>query len=388
MLSRTPPMGFNTWNTFGENINENVIKETADAMVDLGLLDAGYKYLVIDDCWSERERDAVTGKIVPDHIKFPNGMKVVSDYVHSKGLLFGMYSCNGTRTCADYPGSFDHEFLDAQTFAEYGADFLKYDNCFQPAHYHGDLLYRRMGLALKACGREILFSACNWGSDDVHKWIRSTGAHMYRSTGDINDSFASMRDIAYSQIDKLPYSAPGCFNDIDMLTVGMYGKGNVGSTGCNDTDYKTQFATWCMFSAPLMLGGDIRTFSEDTLKLVTNKHLIRINQDEEARPAFATKSFVSLDPERNPVYTIIPDKTKVFVKLLSNNEIAVLFANFDDCDRLIEFYFEDMGIQANSGYGLEMTDVFTDECIGVKKEFMRLPVKAHDCSCYICKLAK
>ena len=118
MLSRTPPMGFNTWNTFGENINESVIKETADAMVEKGLLEAGYNYLVIDDCWSERERDPETGKIVPDKIKFPNGMKAVSDYVHSKGLKFGMYSCAGTRTCADYPGSFDHEFLDARTFTE------------------------------------------------------------------------------------------------------------------------------------------------------------------------------------------------------------------------------------------------------------------------------
>ena len=120
MLSKTPPMGFNTWNTFGENINENIIKETADAMLEKGLLDAGYEYLVIDDCWSERERDPESGKIVPDKIKFPNGMKAVSDYVHSKGLKFGMYSCAGTRTCADYPGSFDHEFLDAETFAEYG----------------------------------------------------------------------------------------------------------------------------------------------------------------------------------------------------------------------------------------------------------------------------
>lgn len=157
MLSRTPPMGFNTWNTFGENINESVIKETADAMVEKGLLEAGYNYLVIDDCWSERERDPETGKIVPDKIKFPNGMKAVSDYVHSKGLKFGMYSCAGTRTCADYPGSFDHEFLDARTFAEYGADFLKYDFCYKPNVANGPLLYRKMGMALKASGREILF---------------------------------------------------------------------------------------------------------------------------------------------------------------------------------------------------------------------------------------
>lgn len=374
MLSKTPPMGFNTWNTFGENINENIIKETADAMVEKGLLDAGYEYLVIDDCWSERERDPESGKIVPDKIKFPNGMKAVSDYVHSKGLKFGMYSCAGTRTCADYPGSFDHEFLDAETFAEYGADFLKYDFCFKPDSSNGPLLYRKMGMALRACGREILYSACNWGNDDVNTWIRSAGAHMYRSTGDINDSFVSMRDISTSQIDNLAYSAPGCFNDIDMLTIGMYGKGNVGSCGCNDTDYKTQFAIWCMFSAPLMLGGDIRTLNENMLELVKNKRLIRINQDEEARPAFVVSK---------------QGKDRlVFAKLLSNNEVAILFVNLSDNDSKINFFFENLGIPAASGYGLEMIDAFSGENLGVKKEFMRIEVEAHGCECFICKAAK
>ena len=374
MLSKTPPMGFNTWNTFGENINENIIKETADAMVEKGLLDAGYEYLVIDDCWSERERDPESGKIVPDKIKFPNGMKAVSDYVHSKGLKFGMYSCAGTRTCADYPGSFDHEFLDAETFAEYGADFLKYDFCFKPDSANGPLLYRKMGMALRACGREILYSACNWGNDDVNTWIRSAGAHMYRSTGDINDSFVSMRDISTSQIDNLAYSAPGCFNDIDMLTIGMYGKGNVGSCGCNDTDYKTQFAIWCMFSAPLMLGGDIRTLNENMLELVKNKRLIRINQDEEARPAF--------------VVSRQGKDRLVFAKLLSNNEVAILFVNLSDNDSKINFFFENLGIPAASGYGLEMIDAFSGENLGVKKEFMRIEVEAHGCECFICKAAK
>lgn len=374
MLSKTPPMGFNTWNTFGENINENIIKETADAMVEKGLLDAGYEYLVIDDCWSERERDPESGKIVPDKIKFPNGMKAVSDYVHSKGLKFGMYSCAGTRTCADYPGSFDHEFLDAETFAEYGADFLKYDFCFKPDSANGPLLYRKMGMALRACGREILYSACNWGSDDVNTWIRSAGAHMYRSTGDINDSFVSMRDISTSQIDNLAYSAPGCFNDIDMLTIGMYGKGNVGSCGCNDTDYKTQFAIWCMFSAPLMLGGDIRTLNDNMLELVKNKRLIRINQDEEARPAF--------------VVSKQGNDRLVFAKLLSNNEVAILFVNLSDNDSKINFFFENLGIPAASGYGLEMIDAFSGENLGVKKEFMRIEVEAHGCECFICKASK
>lgn len=380
MLSRKPPMGFNTWNTFAENINADLIKETADKMVELGLVDAGYNYLVIDDYWSEKERDPETGKIVPDKNKFPNGMKEVSDYVHSKGLKFGMYSCAGTRTCADYPGSYDHEFLDARTFAEYGCDFLKYDYCYKPHTADGIKLYRKMGMALKACGREILFSACNWGSDDVNKWIRSTGAHMYRSTGDIFDSFESMRDIALSQVENLAYSAPGCFNDIDMLTCGMYGKGHVArdvhtDLAQYDIDYKTEFSLWCMFSSPLMIGCDIRSISDATLKLLKNKTLIRINQDEEARPAF--------------VGSRLNKTTPTFVKHLSNGEFAVLFTNMgEERNGGCALYFDEIGIPAASGYGLHLVDAFTGEDIGVKKEYMMIELEKHDSRMFIGRLEK
>lgn len=375
MQIKTPPMGFNTWNTFGENISDALVRETADAMVALGLKDAGYEYLVIDDCWSKRERDPETGKIVPDPVKFPYGMKALSDYVHEKGLKFGMYSCAGVRTCADYPGSFDHEFLDAETFAEYGCDFLKYDFCYKPSTANGPVLYHRMSMALKSCGRDILFSACNWGSDEVNKWIRSTGAHMYRSTGDINDSWASMRDIAMSQLDNLAYSAPGCYNDIDMLTIGMYGKGNVGSLGCNDTEYKTQFALWCIYSAPLMLGGDIRTMTDGLLKLVTNRDLLRIDQDMEARPAFLATE-MSWFPGRI-----------VLVKHLSDNELAVGFFNMTETGGQIPFFLENIGLTASSGRALHMREVFTGEERTVK-EFMNPVVEAHDCSVYLCRIVK
>lgn len=375
MQIKTPPMGFNTWNTFGENISDALVRETADAMVALGLKDAGYEYLVIDDCWSKRERDPETGKIVPDPVKFPYGMKALSDYVHEKGLKFGMYSCAGVRTCADYPGSFDHEFLDAETFAEYGCDFLKYDFCYKPSTANGPVLYHRMSMALKSCGRDILFSACNWGSDEVNKWIRSTGAHMYRSTGDINDSWVSMRDIAMSQLDNLAYSAPGCYNDIDMLTIGMYGKGNVGSLGCNDTEYKTQFALWCIYSAPLMLGGDIRTMNEGLLKLVTNRDLLRIDQDMEARPAFLATE-MSWFPGRI-----------VLVKHLSDNELAVGFFNMTETGGQIPFFLENIGLTASSGRALHMREVFTGEERTVK-EFMNPVVEAHDCSVYLCRIVK
>ena len=158
MIKLTPPMGWNSWNTFGENINEKMIFETADVMAESGLRDKGYEYLVIDDCWSLRERDE-NGRLVPDPEKFPHGMKAVADYVHSKGLKFGMYSCAGNMTCAGYPGSYEHEFIDAETFASWDVDFLKYDYCYHSPILHGKYLYRRMGLALENCGRDILFSA-------------------------------------------------------------------------------------------------------------------------------------------------------------------------------------------------------------------------------------
>ena len=398
MLAKTPPMGWNSWNTFGKNISDSLIRETADAMAATGLRDAGYEYLVIDDCWSEHMRDPETHRIVAHHEKFPNGMKAVADYVHSKGLKFGMYSCAGLRTCGNYPGSFDHEFLDAKTFAEWGVDFLKYDFCFMPNTANGPLMYRRMGHALRASGREILFSACNWGSNDVWSWIRSTGAHMYRSTGDINDSFQSFKDIALSQIDKDPLidwnapadelratlradggsaaSAPGCFNDIDMLTVGMFGKGNVANGGCTETDYKTQFALWCLMGAPLMLGADIRNFLKPEFKpmldLVTNKGLLAINQDEECRTAFRATN----QPwAKGPV---------VLGRLLSGGDIAVGFFNLSDDDHRMYLYFETLGIPDAAGVDLKMADVITGEDFGTRREFVDLLIPKHDCRVFRC----
>ena len=258
MIARTAPMGWNSWNTFAKDINEELICQMADVMVSEGYRDAGYEYLVIDDCWSEMERDE-NGRLVPDHVKFPHGMKAVADYVHSKGLKFGMYSCAGVRTCAGYPSSFDHEFVDAATFAEWGVDFLKYDFCNFPVNGDCKMRYQTMSMALKATGREILFSACNWGREEPWHWMRSIGAHMYRSTGDIMDNFVSFTDIVKSQIANFCDSGNYCFNDIDMLTVGMYGKGNVGiGSVCTDEEYRIQFALWCMLSAPLMMGGDLR----------------------------------------------------------------------------------------------------------------------------------
>ncbi|MGN0556524.1 MAG: glycoside hydrolase family 27 protein, partial [Acutalibacteraceae bacterium] len=177
MTTLTPPMGWNSWNTFWGNANEQLLFETADKMVETGLAASGYNYIVIDDCWSLPERDE-NGRLVADPAKYPNGIKAVTDYIHSKGLKFGIYSCAGTLTCANYPGSYDHEFEDAKTFAEWGVDYLKYDYCNRSPLVDGAMLYRKMGLALANCGRDILFSACSWGADETHKWVRESGAAM------------------------------------------------------------------------------------------------------------------------------------------------------------------------------------------------------------------
>ncbi len=374
MLVNKPPMGWNTWNTFGHEISDALVRESTDAFVEQGLKDAGYQYVVIDDCWSKKVRDPETDRLVAEPAKFPEGMKAVADYVHGKGLKFGMYSCAGQRTCGDYPGSFDHEFLDAETFASWGVDFLKYDFCYKPVGVDGQLLYRRMGMALRASGRDILFSACNWGSDDVWSWIRSTGAHMYRSTGDIFDNPESYRKIALSQLHKLGTSAPQCFNDVDMLTVGMYGKGLVGTTGCNDADYRSQFALWCMYSAPLMLGCDIRRMNAQTRALVTNRDLIRIDQDAEARPPIAT-----FHPWNEKLMTLF--------KHLDDGSYALGFFNLGEEDAETFATFSDFGLPAAAGYDLALESVFDGERL-VSREYLRLNVPAHDCRVYIARLQK
>ncbi|MDR1928293.1 MAG: glycoside hydrolase family 27 protein, partial [Oscillospiraceae bacterium] len=345
MLAQKPPMGWNSWNTFGENISEELLMQTADAIAASGLKEAGYEYVVIDDCWSLRERDA-DGNLAADPAKFPRGMKFLADYIHSRGLKFGMYSCAGTLTCAGYPSSFDHEFQDAKRFADWGVDFLKYDFCNKPSQSFGPLLYHRMGIALKASGREILFSACNWGSDEVEKWIRSSGAHMYRSTGDIGDSFVSFKDIALSQVSKLCCAAPGCFNDLDMLIVGMYGKGNVAVSGCTDAEYLMHFALWCMMASPLMIGCDVRSMSDATKATLLNKELLRINQDAEARPAYR-------------LHVHGGGETLYLFRHLENNEYALAAFNFGEhsVNNYVDFF--EAGIPATSGYGMKLTEVLS-----------------------------
>lgn len=377
MLAQKPPMGWNSWNTFGKNINEKLIIETADALVEKGYKDAGYEYIVIDDCWSLKHRDE-NGRLVADPEKFPHGMKYLADYIHSKGLKFGMYSCSGTLTCALYPGSYNHEFEDAQTFADWGVDFLKYDFCYFPQEGEcASRAYTKMSMALKATGRDILFSACNWGEENCHSWMRSRGAHMYRSTGDIFDNYVSFRDIAKSQIDKLSMSAQGCYNDIDMLIVGMYGKGHVGDgsgyEGCTKDEYMSHFAMWCMANSPLMIGGDIRNLDEFSENLLKNKGLIAINQDEEARPPY-----------------MIRDEWKsfTFLKHLSNREFAI--GCFSDSEEQVTAHImtNDMQLPDASGYSVELEDAMTGENLGVFRDCYEVELPPHGCRIFKARIVK
>jgi len=380
MILNTPPMGWNSWNTFGSEISDQLIRETALSMKEKGYLKAGYQYIVIDDCWSLKERDS-EGRLVPDPAKFPRGMKDLADYVHSLGFKFGMYSCAGVQTCAGYPSSYDYEFIDAKTFASWGVDYLKYDFCNFPASADGLTRYATMSMALKASGRDILFAACNWGTGEPWKWMKSIGVHMYRSTGDIQDNFKSFSSIARSQLPNFCMSGSNCFNDIDMLTVGMYGRGNVAlGQACTDADYQTQFALWCMLGAPLMLGGDVRNMKEYAEKLVLHPGLIAINQDAEGRvPQVVYQGrVVATGPDIEGGWKEYPDTGLTLFKHLNNHEFAIGYFNFAPAGGEIPLIFADAGLPSVSGFGLHLTDVISGEDLGVHRDYYNLHLASHE----------
>ncbi len=364
MLVTKPPMGWNSWNTFGENISDALIRETADAMVDNGLLAAGYQYLVIDDCWSMRTRDE-NGRLRPDPVKFPNGIKPVADYVHSKGLKFGMYSCAGSITCAHYPGSFDHEFVDAQTFAEWGVDFLKYDYCFHSPAVDGKVLYRRMGTALETCGRDILFSACTWGVDDTETWIKETSASMWRSTQDIHDDWENIKELTRAQYRLFPYHGPGCFNDMDMLVVGIHGGGGVGA-GMNDQQYRTHFSIWSMFMSPLIIGCDVRHMTEETKKILLNPDIIAMNQDPSCRQVYKLKREFRMDCD-------------AFVRQLANGEFIIGIFNLEDWDSRSVINLSQLGLSPSTHKTLKLRELWTGEELTVSNSVMIRDIPLYGC---------
>jgi alpha-galactosidase len=267
-LALTPPMGWNSWNRFGCNVSEELVKSAADSLVSSGMKDAGYEYVVIDDCW-QVGRDSVDTK------NFPNGIKPVADYVHSKGLKFGIYSDAGTHTCQKRPGGRGHEYQDALQYAAWGVDYLKYDWCYSGTQ-NAPATYATMRDALKTAGRPIVFSLCEWGTNQPWLWARDVG-NLWRTTGDISDCWDCKKDqLSWTQILDLQvglesYAGPGHWNDPDML--------EVGNGGMTTTEYRSHFSLWCMLAAPLMAGNDLANMTPEIKEILTNKEVIAVNQD-------------------------------------------------------------------------------------------------------------
>ncbi len=319
-LALTPPMGWNSWNHFGCNINENIIKEMADAMVNSGLKDAGYEYINIDDCWhGKRDKN---GFIRADAKRFPSGIKAVADYVHQKGLKLGIYSDAGWKTCAGHPGSRGYEFQDAQTYANWGIDYLKYDWCnTEGLNAYG--AYLTMREALDKAGRPIVFSICEWGDNQPWEWAGPVG-HLWRTTGDIypcwdceydHGTWSSWGVLKILDMRKniRQYAGPDRWNDPDMMEVG---------NGLTEIEDRAHFSIWAMLAAPLIAGNDLRTMSDITKKILSNKAVIAINQDPLGVQGFKHKAANDVD---------------YWFKPLSDGQWAMLIINRAESQRHITF---------------------------------------------------
>ncbi|MFD5015227.1 NPCBM/NEW2 domain-containing protein [Streptomyces chartreusis] len=271
-LALTPPMGFNNWNSTHcrADFNEAMVKGIADIFDERGLKDAGYEYVNLDDCWALPSRDA-NGKLVPDPVRFPGGIKAVADYVHAKGLKLGIYTSAGTKTCntAGFPGALGHEYSDAQQFADWGVDYLKYDNCNNQG-VDAKQRYTTMRDALAATGRPIVYSICEWGENKPWEWAADVG-QLWRTTGDISDNWGSMLSILKQNLPLAPHAGPGRWNDPDML--------EVGNGGMTDTEYRSHFSMWAVMAAPLLIGSDLRSASEETFEILGNREVIAVDQD-------------------------------------------------------------------------------------------------------------
>jgi alpha-galactosidase len=267
-LARTPPMGWNSWNHFACKVTEADVRAAADAMASSGMKDAGYVYVNIDDCW-QGQRDE-KGVIHPNE-KFKD-MKALADYVHGKGLKLGIYSSPGPKTCGHHEGSFGHEESDAQTYADWGVDYLKYDYCRPPGDMAGQIVaYRKMHDALVKTGRPIVFALCTGGTDFVWTWATSVGGSLWRTTTDISDSYMNMAYIGFGQNGLERFAGPGHWNDPDML--------EVGNGGMKFDEYRTHMSLWCLLAAPLLAGNDLSKMTPETLSILTNPEVIAVDQD-------------------------------------------------------------------------------------------------------------
>ena len=326
-LARTPQMGWNDWNTFGCSVSDSLIRQMADTLVSNGMAAAGYQYVNIDDCWSTTSRDS-SGNLVPDPNKFPNGMKALADYVHSKGLKLGIYGEAGSTTCAGFPGSLGHETQDANTFASWGIDYLKYDDCGD----HGGLTdrqrYTTMRDALAATGRPILFAMCQWGNESVWTWGASVG-NSWRTTSDIQANWGSVMNILDSQAALQTYAGPGGWNDPDML--------EVGNSGLTDAESRAHFGLWALLNAPLLAGNDLRTMSATTLATLTNADVIAVNQDWGGVAGYRLRD----DGDQ-----------EVWIKPMSDGSVAVVLLNRGTSSAAISVTTSALGLASASSYSV------------------------------------
>lgn len=361
-LARTPPMGWNSWNKFQDVFDDATVRQMADAMVSSGMAKAGYTYIVVDEGWTSG-RDA-NGNIVGNG-KFPN-MKALADYVHSKGLKIGIYSSPGPQSCSGkmgggYQGSLGHEEQDARTFAGWGYDYLKYDWCSAGSVYGNTReehqgAYQKMGEALLKTGRPMVYSLCQYGAADVWKWGAKTGGNLWRTTFDIGDRWESMERIGFAQIDIAGYTQPGHWSDPDML--------EVGNGGMTADEYRTHMSLWCMLSAPLMAGNDLRTMTEETKSILMNPDLIAIDQDRDPKPVQRLSQ---------------QGKSEVLVRPLSGNAFAVGLYNRGDKPAEIGFRWD--ALKFNTGlYGfrrLQAQDLWKHEPVQVSGDTYAATVPSH-----------
>ncbi|MBC7899126.1 MAG: glycoside hydrolase family 27 protein [Saprospiraceae bacterium] len=368
-LALTPPMGWNSWNKFGCDVTEKLVRETADAIVLSGMKDAGYQYVVIDDCW-HGTRDA-QGFIQPSVEHFPSGMKALGDYIHSKGLKFGIYSDVGAKTCAGRPGSRGYEYQDALVYASWGVDYLKYDWCNSEG-INPVGAYTTMRDALYAAKRPVLFSICEWGDNKPWEWAKPVG-HMWRTTGDIThcwdceenhgtwSSFGIMR-ILDKQKGLRIHAKPGSWNDPDMMEVG---------NGMTLAEDRAHFSLWAMLSAPLIAGNDVRKMSRETREILTNKGIIAINQDSLGIQAFPAISENGLE---------------VWAKPLANGSWAICFLNRSGESKTLNFDWKEnfikddfAGRQFNAKKdSYKVRDLWLKKDLGTTDVSLKAVIPSHD----------
>ncbi|KAK7278328.1 hypothetical protein RJT34_23356 [Clitoria ternatea] len=357
-LGQTPPMGWNSWNHFGCDINESLIRETADAMVSTGLAALGYKYINLDDCWAELNRDC-KGNMVPNASTFPSGIKALAHYVHRKGLKLGIYSDAGNQTCSKrMPGSLGHEEQDAKTFASWGVDYLKYDNC-ENNGINVKIRYPPMSEALLKTGRPIFFSMCEWGWEDPATWARSVG-NSWRTTGDIEDNWISMTSIADANDRWASYAGPGGWNDPDML--------EVGNGGMTTEEYRAHFSIWALAKAPLLVGCDIRAMDNTTYELLSNPEVIAVNQDK-------------LGVQGKKVQPNNNDGLEVWAGPLHGNKVAVVLWNRSSSNATVTASWSDIGLEP--GTVVHARDLWEHSTQTLVSGEISAELDSHACKMYV-----